>query len=363
SSYRKIKISWAAITGASGYEVLWATELNGVYTSLGYFTSTSIIDTGYKTGKLYYFKVRAYKTVGTTKVFGLYISNTSGMALPAAPTVTSTLKSYNSVALSWPLVAGASGYSVYMQNLSTLEYDLLANTTALSYTVTGLTAGQSRNVKVSSYVVFNALKSMGSSSSVKVIKTIPATTSGLKASSNSYNSIRLTWTASAGASNYYILRATSLYGTYTTIGNSSTNSFIDDNNKLGLSTNRNYYYRVRSYVVINGTTTISSANSSTAYSKPIPNTVVASASTYSSTANRVSWGAVSGASGYQVYYSTSKTGTYIYIKNIASSTIYTYIHYKLIKNKTYYYKVRAYRMVGSTYVYGAFSSIVYNAPK
>jgi len=363
STYRNIKISWSAVTGTTGYEVAWATELNGTYTSLGYFTSTSIIDTGYRTGKVYYFRVRAYKTVGTTKVFGPYKSNVSGMALPGSPIISVLSGTYNSVTIKWPLVTNANGYSIYMQNLSTLEYELLANTSALSYAVSSLTAGQSRNIKVSSYVIYNSVKSMGLSSSVLSIKSIPATTSGLKASSNSYNSIRLTWTASGGASHYSILRSTSLYGTYTAIGTSLTNSFIDNNNNSGLSTNKTYYYKVRSYVVIGSVTTLSSAVSAAAYAKPIPNTVVASASTYSSTANRISWSPISGASGYQIYYATSKTGTYVFLKTIASSSVYTYVHFKITTNKTYYYKVRAYRLVGSTYVYGAFSSIVYNAPK
>ncbi|MDR3645309.1 MAG: fibronectin type III domain-containing protein, partial [Clostridia bacterium] len=66
------------------------------------------------------------------------------------------------------------------------------------------------------------------------------------------------------------------------------------------------------------------------------------------------WGAIGGASGYEVYRSTSASGTYSLIKTTTSTSL---VNTGLTKGKTYYYKVRAYRMVGSTKVYGAFSAV------
>ena len=69
---------------------------------------------------------------------------------------------------------------------------------------------------------------------------------------------------------------------------------------------------------------------------------------------RISWKKVSGATGYQVYYSTSKSGEYKLLKT-TSGLNYSKTGFK--KGKTYYFKVRAYRTINGKKVYGSFSSV------
>ena len=57
----------------------------------------------------------------------------------------------------------------------------------------------------------------------------------------------------------------------------------------------------------------------------------------------LSWSKVSGADGYIVYRSTSKSGTYTKVKTITSGSKTTYKDSGLTKNKTYYYRVCAYK--------------------
>ena len=69
----------------------------------------------------------------------------------------------------------------------------------------------------------------------------------------------------------------------------------------------------------------------------------------------ISWAKVSNASGYQLSYSTSKSGTYTSLTK-TSSTSYT--HTGLTSGNTYYYKVRAYaKLADGSKVYGAWSSV------
>ncbi|MGN0468252.1 MAG: fibronectin type III domain-containing protein, partial [Acutalibacteraceae bacterium] len=69
---------------------------------------------------------------------------------------------------------------------------------------------------------------------------------------------------------------------------------------------------------------------------------------------KVSWSKVSGATGYTVYYSTSKNGTY---KKLASTTSTSYTNKKLSSGKTYYFKVIANKKVGSTTINSAYSAV------
>ena len=66
-------ISWKSTSSRnSGYEVYMATSKNGDYSLLKTTTAKTYTKTGLTKGKTYYFKVRAYKTVDGTKVYGNY---------------------------------------------------------------------------------------------------------------------------------------------------------------------------------------------------------------------------------------------------------------------------------------------------
>lgn len=65
-------LSWKKTTGATGYQVSYATSKKGRYQSAGSSTSLSFIQKNLKKGKTYYFKVRAYKTILNTRQYGAY---------------------------------------------------------------------------------------------------------------------------------------------------------------------------------------------------------------------------------------------------------------------------------------------------
>jgi hypothetical protein len=73
------------------------------------------------------------------------------------------------------------------------------------------------------------------------------------------------------------------------------------------------------------------------------------------TSVKLSWTKASGATGYEIYRASSKTGTYT---KVATTKKNSYTNTKLKANTTYYYKVRAYKTSGSTTVYGKLSGAV-----
>lgn len=69
------KITWSKSTGASGYEVYMATSANGKYTKARTINKSATVTytkSGLKSGKTYFFKVRAYTTVSGKKVYSDY---------------------------------------------------------------------------------------------------------------------------------------------------------------------------------------------------------------------------------------------------------------------------------------------------
>ena len=78
---------------------------------------------------------------------------------------------------------------------------------------------------------------------------------------------------------------------------------------------------------------------------------------YSSTSIKLTWNAATGAAGYEVYRSTSRTGTFT---KIASPGGTTYTNTGLTKGKTYYYKIVAFKMIGLT-TYRSDSSVIVSA--
>ena len=174
----------------------------------------------------------------------------------------------------------------------------------------------------------------------------------VKVSSNSYNSNKLSWNKVTGASGYEVLRATSKTGTYKsvkTITSGSTVSYTDTK----LATGKTYYYKVRAYRTVDKKKVYSSY-SSVVSAKPVLKTPSVKLTSGSKKAT-IKWEKISGASGYEVYRATSKSGKYSKIKTITKNSTVSYVNSSLTKNKTYYYKVRAYRTVNGKKIYSSYS--------
>ena len=174
----------------------------------------------------------------------------------------------------------------------------------------------------------------------------------VKVSSNSYNSNKLSWNKVTGSSGYEVLRATSKTGTYKsvkTITSGSTVSYTDTK----LATGKTYYYKVRAYRTVDKKKVYSSY-SSVVSAKPVLKTPSVKLTSGSKKAT-IKWEKISGASGYEVYRATSKSGKYSKLKTITKNSTVSYVNSSLTKNKTYYYKVRAYRTVNGKKIYSSYS--------
>ncbi|WP_129689302.1 InlB B-repeat-containing protein [Gottfriedia acidiceleris] len=70
---------------------------------------------------------------------------------------------------------------------------------------------------------------------------------------------------------------------------------------------------------------------------------------------KLTWSSVSGAAGYEIVKSTSKTGSYSHLSDVKTTS---YTNNGLSKGKTYYYKVRSFKIVGSKKIYSDWTSVM-----
>lgn len=71
----KVTLTWSKVAKASGYEIYYSTEKNGIYTKLKTVSKSSArryVDSGLASGEKYYYTIRAYRTVNGVKTYSSY---------------------------------------------------------------------------------------------------------------------------------------------------------------------------------------------------------------------------------------------------------------------------------------------------
>ena len=350
TGYNSLLISWSAVSGAYGYEVSTSLSEGGSYTILPLTTKTSVTLTNQSTNVPLYVKVRTYRTVGYTKIYSLSSAVVYGTPIPSTPTLTVVSNDYQSLRISWPAIAGASGYDLYRYDTDSSSYELLENLNALTFVDDELTSGVTYSYKVVAYRMVDTTKVESLASAVVSGKPIPVLVTNFKVSMPGITFINFSWSAVNGATGYEISRSTTYYGTYALVGTVEGSNIYTN---TGLTFYRTYYYKIRAYRTVNSVK-IYGPTSAYISAKTIPSTSTLTVTNPSSTTNNLSWSAISGVSGYELAYSKGTSTTYYLLK---TTTATSFVHTGLTRNTKYNYKVRAYKLYGTTKVYGAYSSI------
>jgi len=349
-----VKVTWSAVTGATGYELYRSNSLSGAYTKVATSTVTEYTNAGLTTGKAYYYKVRGYKVIGTA----IYYSSSSavkiGVPLPGLVISGISAVSSTSIKISWRAVSSVSGYQLYRSTSATGTFTRATSRTSTTYSNTGLKAGTAYYYKVRVYKVIGTATYYGPFSAIKTGVTLLAKPATPTTAALGSTSVKVSWGAVTGATGYQLYRATSASGSYTRITSDTATVYTNS----GLTAGKAYYYKVRVFKVI-GTKTYYSQFSAVKICVPLPGLLISDVSAINGTSIKISWRSASGVSGYQLYRSTSATGTFTRLTTCKTTT---YTNTGLTAGKAYYYKTRVYKVIGTATYYGPFSDVNIGVP-
>ncbi len=295
STESSAKISWSAVSGATGYDLKFN---GGVYSLAG--TSTNFTGLSANTG--YKFQVRAKNAKGTSP----YSTEQTVTTAPKAPTGISATAATNAATVKWNKVTGATGYILKFNNR---DYNIGANAT--SYTVSGLNPKTTYSYKMCCKNA-DGTGAYGTSQSVTTKGALPGVPTGIQKKSTD-NSITVSWNPVANATGYdfkLLGREYSMTATSKTM--------------TGLSSNNRYPFQVRAKNA-EGTSAYSAEQTVTTASKaPTGMSAKSTADTVT-----VSWYQVTGATGYVLninnkdYHIGAAATTYT-VSGLTPKTTYSY---------------------------------------
>mgnify|MGYP000535215049 FL=1 len=265
-------------------------------------------------------------------------------------------KTINSITFSWDKIDNITGYEVYKYDEFSNTYTLLdtiSDNSINTYTDKNLTSASTYNYAIRAYKVIDKTTYYGNYSNIFTDSTKVNKVTNLKLDVRNATSLQISWDKVDNVDGYRIYRldpSTNVYTLVDTIYGENITSYTHDSRVSATS----YYYRVKAFKYLNGMNRYSDYSSTLkATTKPLQ-PVVSLSSTKTKYIN-LSWTKISKrTTGYEIYMSTSKNGTYTLVGTTSNKS---FSKGNLTKGKTYYFKVRAYRSVDNTKIYSSYSTV------
>ena len=355
--FNNIAYAWNAVSGATSYEMYISTtsteptaQTTPTVTGL---TATTYQRTGLTAGTTYYAWVRAV-TAGGTSVWSAALTRAT-VGIPVPTNFRLTIRTEASLFFAWDAVAGATGYQVYFSSSATAptaQTTPTATRTRLTYPARGLQALTTYYCWVRTMTASGV--SAWSSVMTGTTRAVPVP-SNFRSTGRTFNTITYGWGSVANATSYQIyFSTTNTAPTAETTPTATTSSRTYT--RTGLSAGTTYYAWVR-VVAAAGTSAWSSVVTQTTQAVPVPSNFRSTARTF----NNISygWSAVTAATGYDLYISTSSAAPTAQTVATASTSSTAYTRTGLSAGTTYYAWVRTVTAAGSS----AWSSAVAQATR
>ena len=340
-------LSWSKNDIAAGYIIERYIDGKWVQTAkLGSNTAVSYEIGSLAAGTTYRFRIKAYKDSSYSAYTYADVDT-----LPAAvDNFRRTGRTASTVTLSWNKNTSADGYCIELyKNGKWVQVAKITGDSALSYTVSGLTASTTCKFRIRAYR--NTSKVIDYSDYVAVtVNTLPVDVSNFRCTGRTKNSVTLSWNKNTTADGYIIQQYVS--GKWVQkaklTGNSSVSYTVS-----GLTPATSYRFRIQAYKTIGVNTVYSGYTSHTTLSSPTNvSGFVCTARTYNSIT--LGWNKNSAATGYKL--EQYKNGKWVQIALIKSNKTTSYKLTGLTAATGYKFRIRAYKSSGSVTAHSGYTT-------
>lgn len=351
-------VSWTAIAGATSYNIYYHTSA-GITTANGTkvtgATSGNNI-AGLTNGIPYYFIVTAVNAIGES-VASSVAGAIPQVSAPGIPTGVGITVGNGRVGITWAAVAGAASYNLYYGTTAGVT---TANGTKVGATTSGSTIFGLVNGSTYYFVVtaVNAGGESATSGEVNAMPQLPVTgaPTGISAAAGN-GQITVSWGAVSGATSYNVYYSTAAgvsIANATRVGGVTSGSAI-----TGLA-NGTPYYLVVTAVNAGGESAISNEINSTPLI-PVPVAPTGVSASAGDRLTTISWGTVTGATSYNLYYGASPgitTASFTKIIGATSGSVIT----GLTNGTNYYFVVTAVNSRGESVLSSEVSAMPISPP-
>jgi fibronectin type 3 domain-containing protein/DNA-binding protein YbaB len=236
----RVTITWCAVSGATGYNIYWATTPGVTKGSNLLANKTSpYVHTGLTNGTKYYYRVSAVNAGGES-LLSIEVNTMPQIPAPSAPTCVTATPGNAQVTVAWNAAAGATSYNLYYATSPgvTISSSKIQGV-ASPYLHTGRTNGTRYYYRVSAV---NAGGESPLSTEVNAMPQIPAPGAPTGVTATAGNAqVTVTWTAVSGATSYNLYYAMS---PGVTIASSKVPGAASPYVQTGRTNGTTYYYRV-----------------------------------------------------------------------------------------------------------------------
>ena len=256
--------------------------------------------------------------------------------------------------INWSKNASADGYIVEMyQGGKWARVAKITNNSTATFKKSGLKAGAVYKFRIRAYKTDSKTAVYGAYSAELAARTNPSVIKGAKLGGRAADALRINWSKNASADGYIVeMYKGGKWVRAAKITNNSSTTF----KKSGLKASSVYKFRVRAYKM-SGSTALYGNYSATVTARTNPSVIKgAKLGGRAADALRINWSKNASADGYIV--EMYKGGKWVRAAKITNNSSTTFKKSGLKASSVYKFRVRAYKMSGSTALYGNYSATV-----
>jgi hypothetical protein len=238
-----VVLAWRRVPEVDLYYLLRSPVAGGTYVTVYSGRDTTFTDADLASSTDYFYEVRAYNNAGWS-TFSTELHTTTSPGVPSIPTslaiggATGT-----SLQISWTGVSQATGYQLLRATSATGTYTEVYKGAGTSVTNPGLAGGTTYWYEVKAFNGYGYGAAAGPASGTTLAGSPPDAPAWLVVNDPTATSLHVSWSASAGATGYELLRSESAAGPYEVVYHGDGRGVTDSL----LASRSTYYYKVRAF--------------------------------------------------------------------------------------------------------------------